>query len=72
MIDDNQLGEVSLLKGTVSLLEDGSCEKMARAVDAMRRKRKKPAADLIVDEILELTGYEGNLGEERRTNETKV
>ncbi|RKX31394.1 MAG: undecaprenyldiphospho-muramoylpentapeptide beta-N-acetylglucosaminyltransferase [Candidatus Zixiibacteriota bacterium] len=58
LIYDNELDEVSLIKGTVALLEDGSVVKMKDAIDKMRRKRKKPAADIIADEILSLVGFE--------------
>jgi UDP-N-acetylglucosamine--N-acetylmuramyl-(pentapeptide) pyrophosphoryl-undecaprenol N-acetylglucosamine transferase len=58
MIENDQLGEVSLLKGTVSLIEDGTYLKMAEAVTAMRARISKPAVEMIVDEILELVGYE--------------
>jgi UDP-N-acetylglucosamine--N-acetylmuramyl-(pentapeptide) pyrophosphoryl-undecaprenol N-acetylglucosamine transferase len=60
MIDNGELSEVSLLKGVVSLIEDGSYLKMAEAVEIMRRRRKKPAAEMIAEEILELVGYEGS------------
>ena len=58
LIYDNELDEMSLIKGTVALLEDGSVVKMRDAIDKMRRKRKKPAADIIADEILSLVGFE--------------
>lgn len=58
LIYDHELDEVSLIKGTMALLEDGSVEKMKDAVDKMRWKRKKPAADMIADEILSLVGFE--------------
>ncbi|UCD95521.1 MAG: undecaprenyldiphospho-muramoylpentapeptide beta-N-acetylglucosaminyltransferase [Candidatus Zixiibacteriota bacterium] len=60
MIENGQLGEVSLLKGTVSLIEDGSYLKMAEAALAMRARIKRPAVEIIADEILELVGYEGS------------
>jgi UDP-N-acetylglucosamine--N-acetylmuramyl-(pentapeptide) pyrophosphoryl-undecaprenol N-acetylglucosamine transferase len=58
MIENNELSEVSLLKGTVSLIEDGTHLKMAEAVATMRARIKKPAVEIIADEILELVGYE--------------
>jgi UDP-N-acetylglucosamine--N-acetylmuramyl-(pentapeptide) pyrophosphoryl-undecaprenol N-acetylglucosamine transferase len=60
LFDDSQLDKVDLLNESIKLFEGGHFAIMAKAVDSMRRKRKKPAADMIVDEILSLIGYEGN------------
>lgn len=58
IIYDKELGEMNLLKGTITLLEDGSYEKMKAALETFRLKRKKPAVDIIAEEILALTGFE--------------
>lgn len=58
IIFDSELNEMNLVKGTVTLLEDGSREKMKAALEDMHRKRKKPAVDMIAEEILALTGFE--------------
>ncbi|MEW5924993.1 MAG: undecaprenyldiphospho-muramoylpentapeptide beta-N-acetylglucosaminyltransferase [Candidatus Zixiibacteriota bacterium] len=58
IIYDNELGEMNLLKGTITLLEDGSRDKMKAALETLRSKRKKPAVDKIAEEILALTGFE--------------
>jgi len=58
LIYDNELNEMDLLRGAVALIEDGSLEKMKKAVESMRRKRKKPAVNIIADEILNMVGFE--------------
>ena len=58
IIYDKELGEVNLLRGAVALIEDGSLEKMKTAIEKIRGKRKRPAVDIIADEILSLVGFE--------------
>ena len=60
LFDDGRLDKVDLLNESIKLFESGQYAILAKAVDSMRRKRKKPAADMIVDEILSLIGYEGS------------
>jgi UDP-N-acetylglucosamine--N-acetylmuramyl-(pentapeptide) pyrophosphoryl-undecaprenol N-acetylglucosamine transferase len=59
MFDDCRLDEISLLAEAVKLLESGKKEQMAAAVESMQKERKRSAADLIVDEILDIVRGEG-------------
>lgn len=60
IFDDKELKEYNIPAVAVELLKTGDAEKMAQAVDAMRRSKKKPAVDLIAEEILKIADYEGN------------
>lgn len=57
VFNDSELANVNLLGEVVQLIESGRYREMAKAVDTMRGRRKKPAADMIVDEILELISF---------------
>lgn len=60
-IDDASLDEVDLLGEAVAIAEDGRLSKMTEAILRMRDRRKKPATDIIVEDILALTGFEEDL-----------
>jgi len=61
VIYDDELPEVSLIKGAVTMINDGSCDKMSQRVKKERDKKKKPAVDMIADEILSLIDFEGSV-----------
>jgi len=63
MIDDAQLDEVNLLEKAVMIIKDGRCHKMTEAIRNMRQKRVKPATEIIVENILTLTGFGDMEGE---------
>ena len=52
VVSDSGLKEINLLQEAVRLFMDGKTASMTRAVEELRQKRARPAADLIVDEIL--------------------
>lgn len=56
LVDDEQLGEVSLPAMARGILDSDKLEAMKNCVRKMRQERSKPAADVIVDYILQLTG----------------
>nr|MBN2277535.1 undecaprenyldiphospho-muramoylpentapeptide beta-N-acetylglucosaminyltransferase [candidate division Zixibacteria bacterium] len=60
VIFDHELPEVSLIKGAVEIIRDGSWRKMKEAIDRIRTSRKKPAVEAIADEILSMIGWEGS------------
>lgn len=53
---DEQLGKVDLLQEAVAILESDKQTTMKQAVQAMHERRKRPATDVIVDEIMQLVG----------------
>jgi UDP-N-acetylglucosamine--N-acetylmuramyl-(pentapeptide) pyrophosphoryl-undecaprenol N-acetylglucosamine transferase len=54
IFEDSQLGQIDLLSEAVGLFASGKIAAMTAAVEALRSRRKKPAVDIIADEILEL------------------
>ncbi len=58
LIEDTRLeSEVNLITEAVQILEGDKYNKMYDAVKAMKQKRIKPAAEIIAEDILKLTGF---------------
>jgi len=57
-IEDARLeNEIDLLSEAVSILESDKFNKMHDAINAMKHRRTKPAAEIIAEEILQLIGF---------------
>jgi UDP-N-acetylglucosamine--N-acetylmuramyl-(pentapeptide) pyrophosphoryl-undecaprenol N-acetylglucosamine transferase len=54
VFDDEQLDKVNLLEEAMGLFGSGQREKMAAAVENLRRQRPGNASDMIADEIIQL------------------
>jgi len=57
IIENDQLEKISLLKESAEIFENGRLIKMKEAAVVRKKIRTKAAADLIVDEILELINH---------------
>jgi len=58
LIDDDRLeGEIDLVSEAVEILESDKYNKMYEAIKGMKLQRAKPAAEIIAEEILKLTGF---------------
>jgi UDP-N-acetylglucosamine--N-acetylmuramyl-(pentapeptide) pyrophosphoryl-undecaprenol N-acetylglucosamine transferase len=62
IVEDSRLEDIDLIGEAVGLVESGRCDRMADAVESMRRSRIKPAVDVIAEEILKLTGFRESAG----------
>ena len=56
LVDDENLGEVSLPAMARDILNSDKLEAMKNSVRGIQQAQQEPAVDLIVDDILELTG----------------